>query len=298
MCSSDLELQPTDTSKSTLLPHLMELRQSLSAYGLNEIMTYSFVSKEDVGNSTLDIKDCLQIENPLNSEQDLLRSSMVSSHLRAVSKNKKVEHNAFYEISRVYKSDDKSAKEQWKLGITFWGDNSLLRLKGAIDQVLYSYRLDPEITRDLNNKLYYPNRSALLGSGFGAFGQISQSVLDKFGIKKEVSFAELSIKDIIDSRMPIKVKEPIPYQLVNKDISLELGNMITFYEVRACLKDLVSKVAFKQEFTSEELDKSDSKRMTVSVELDLGPNPKSEDIQDIISKCSSICKQKLQAKVL
>jgi phenylalanyl-tRNA synthetase beta subunit len=292
------ELPPTDTSKDSLLPHLMELRQSLSAYGLNEIMTYSFVSKEDVIRANLDSKVCLQIENPLNSEQDLLRSSMVSSHLRAVSKNQKVEHNAVYEISRVYKSHNKSAIEEWKLGITFWGENSLLRLKGAIDQVLYSYRLDPEIIRALNNKLYHPNRSAILGSGFGVFGQINQSVLDKFGIKKEVSFAELSIKDIIDSVAPIKVSEPIPYQIIKKDISLELKNMVTFYEVRACLKGLVSKASFKQEFTSEELNKSASKRMTVTVELDLGPNPKSEDIQDVINKCSSACKQKLQAKVL
>lgn len=292
------ELPPTDTSEATLLPSLMELRVKLSAYGLNEIMTYSFVSKKDAENSLVNTGECLQIENPLSSEQDLLRSSVVSSHLRVVGSNQAALYNGVYEISRVYKKDKKSAAEQWKLAITFWGEDSLLRLKGAVDQVMGIYKLDPSITRDFNNKLYYSNRSGKLGSGFGEFGQISKTVLDKFGIKKEVSFAELNIQEIIESKRPVVAQEPIPYQLITKDISLELDNNTTFYEVRSCLQPNVKQVVFKHEFNSTELTSAGRKRITVSVVLDLGPNPTSDQIQASLKQCSEACQKNLKAKVL
>lgn len=292
------ELPPTDNSKATLLPSLMDLRVKLSAYGLNEVMTYSFVSKKDVENSLINSDECLQIENPLNSEQDLLRSSIVSSHLRVVSSNQSALYNGVYEISRVYKKHKKSAIEQWKLAITFWGENSLLRLKGAVDQVMGIYKLDPSISRDFNNKLYYSNRSGKLGSDFGEFGQVTKTVLDKFGVKKEVSFAELNIQDIIESKRSIVAQEPIPYQIITKDISLELDNNTTFYDVRSCLQAIVKQVVFKHEFNSDELTSASRKRLTVSIVVDLGPNPTSAQIQETLKQCSQACENKLKAKVL
>ena len=261
-------------------------------------MTYSFVSKEEVSDALADPAVCLQIENPLNSEQDLLRSSMVSSHLKVVSRNQSAQYNGVYEISRVYKKDKKLAQESWKLAITFWGDDSLLRLKGAIDQIMGIYRLEPAVSRDMNNKLYYSNRSARLGSGFGGFGQITKSVLDKFGIKREVSFGELAIEDIIAAQRSVRAIEPVAYQLVSKDISIELDDITTFYEVKSCIEKLVHKVVFRQEFSSDDLSKQSRKRLTFTVIMNLGPNPTSEQIQDVLKKCASMCESIPKAKVL
>jgi len=79
---------------------------------------------------------------------------------------------------------------------------------------------------------------------------------------------------------------------------LELDNNTTFYEVRSCLQPNVKQVVFKHEFNSTELTSAGRKRITVSVVLDLGPNPTSDQIQASLKQCSEACQKNLKAKVL
>lgn len=291
-------LPPSNTSEHTLLPSLMQLRSMLTGTGADEVMTYSFVSAKDLTDTSVDHAECLQIENPLSSEQDYLRSTMLASHLRAVEKNLSSESSAFYEISRVYKKLGKSAQENWKLAIAVWGHDSLLRLKGVIDKIFENYKLDVSIRRDLNSKLFISNRSAEINSGFGVFGQVKFEILNNFDIQTEVSWAELDIEEMLKSVKKTTVLEPTPYMLIRKDLSIELDDYVTFLEVKSKLQKLVKEVIFKSEYSNDELKKASRKRISISMVMDMGPNPKGEDIRKMLEVCSKKVLEIPKAQVL
>ncbi len=290
-------LLPSDTAGHQLLPSLMKLRTRLSGAGLDEVMTYSFVSQKDLELSMVDEKKCLRIENPLNSEQDYLRSDMLASHLHAVAKNQRYEAAA-YEISRVYEKLGKSASEKWMLSFVVWGEDSLLRLKGAIDIVLQAYDLDVDIRRELNSKRFISSRSAVIGAGLGSFGQLNKAVLNNFDIQCEVSWAQLDIVEAMKAEKPNKIEEPAAYQLINKDLSLEVDNLVTFYEVRQKLSGLVREVTFISEFVSEALKKDGRKRISLGLTMDMGPNPTGEQIRGLLQNCANKVQEIPGAQVL
>lgn len=284
-------LPASDTKNHSLLPSLMDIRTVLQGTGVIEVMTYSFISLADLRASKCDEKSCLQIENPISREQDYLRTNMLASHLRAAEKNHAKSADSIYEISRVYEKSGKGVSESWKLSFMVWGDQSLLRLKGLIDMVCQSYGATLEIQRDLNSHVFISNRSGVIKGGLGRFGQVQTTILNNFDVQMETSWAEINAAELIASATTHPVKEPVPYQLIKKDLTLELDNLATFAEASSQLEGLVKGVEFKSEFTSKELNSASKKRITLGLTLDLGPNPKAKEINLLLERCAD----KLQA---
>lgn len=288
---------PTPTLNHQLLPSLMTLREKLVALGPIEVMTYAFVSKKDIENLGIKASEILKIENPLSSEQDYLRTSLLASHLRAAYNNQKSNYNSMFEISRVSKKQGDGAEEKWALGITVWGDDSLLRLKGLIDSIFGWHKIDPNIERTKDSSLYIDQRSANI-KNYGDFGQLKPALLKSFGLRNELSFTELDIENIINSDFTIKAKPLLPYQIIYKDITIELPMATLYTELKTKLNGIAHSVDFVDEFSNEELINSSRKRLTIKVGFDLGPNPKSDEISSHLEACTKKLETLEKAKVL
>jgi len=291
-------MEPTNTESHQLLPHLLNLKNALVSYGMVEVMTHSFVSKKDIITSLSNLEKNLQVENPLSSEQDYLRSNLLPSHLRAVAKNLSTDNSAIFELSRVYEKSAKAAHESWRLAITVWGAQSLLRLKGVIDVVFDYYKLGPSYKRELNSEWFYSGRSARIGSGFGYFGQLNDSILRDFDISKEVSYAELNIEEIIESRVRPKITEVLPYQIIKRDITVETNSLATFEELKNSLEKTCKSTNYVGEYVDDSLKSQSRKRISISVDFDLGPNPTAQQIDDQLKECVVNLEKLPQAKVL
>lgn len=291
------DFAPTPTLNHQLLPSLMTLREGLVALGLIEVMTYAFVSKKDIEYLALKDSEILKIENPLSSEQDYLRSSLLSSHLRAASNNQKSAYNSMFEISRVSKKHDDDVIEKWSLGLTVWGEDSLLRLKGLIDSIFGWNKIDLDVNRIYDNPLFIEQRSANINN-YGTFGQLRPALLKNFGLKSELSFAELDIEKIINSDFMIMAKPLLPYQIVYKDITIELPMNALYSQLSKKLSGNTYSVDFVDEFFNDELKTISRKRLTIKVGFDLGPNPKSEEISRNLEDCIKTLETLEKAKVL
>jgi phenylalanyl-tRNA synthetase beta subunit len=290
-------IQLTNTTDHQLLPQLMELREKLAALGLIEVMTYSFVSKSDIKNALDDKTKHLQIENPLSSEQDYLRTGIMSSHLRAASSNQSSAHDGIFEISRVYEQATTELTEKWVLGITIWNEQSLARLKGVIDSVFGWYRHDIEVSRITSN-IYIRNRAGSLVGGFGHFGQLFPAILKKFAIAKELSFASINIDKLIEqANQPILRAIP-SYQIVYRDITLELDESVLYQSIKIILAAGLFSVQYKSEYQNDELKNSSKKRLTITIGIDLGPNPTSDEILQQLARSTKLVTTKLKAKLL
>jgi phenylalanyl-tRNA synthetase beta subunit len=292
------QIGATETSKHQILPSLMDLRERLVGLGLMEVMTYSFISAEDIKFVNQDISKNLQIENPLSSEQDYLRTGLLPSHLRAAANNQAGKRNSMFEVSRVYEKNASLANEKWVLVFTVWGEDSLLRAKGLVDAVFGWYGLSIDVERKDDSKSMIAGRSAYIEGGYGIFGQVKPVILKKYGIKNEVSFVELNIQQIIDNKSEIIAKPPLPYQIVFKDITVELPEANMYSQLVEKLANEVFGIDYIDEYQNEELKKSAMKKLTIKVGFDLGPNPKSKEISDKLLKCQKVLESLQKAKVL
>lgn len=290
------QLPPTDTTKHQLLPALMQLRNRLVALGLFEVMTYPFVSREDILKTNGDLSNNLQIENPLNSEQDYLRSNMLSSHFNAWRANSQHVGAAIFEISRVYHKQKLGASETWKIALSITGENSLLRLMGAIDKLVGWYGSDVQLDFG-DNPNFITGRCAKI-KDLGEYGQVGSSKLNEFGISFELSYAEIDVQKIVKGQKQIKVNSLPPYQLIEKDITVEVGSATLWQDVKASLPKSVRATRFIDEFTNSDLEKDRRRRVSFAVQFDLGPNPRSKQINNEINKCHDALSKIDQAKVL
>lgn len=96
-------LPSTATRAHQILPRILDLKKSLVARGLFEVMTYSFISSDLISSTKNSTDRHLEILNPLSREQQYLRSSLLPSHLKVAHDNQNYRSAfEFFEISRVY----------------------------------------------------------------------------------------------------------------------------------------------------------------------------------------------------
>ncbi|MSR68343.1 hypothetical protein EXS66_00975 [Candidatus Saccharibacteria bacterium] len=291
------EIQNSNTADHQLLPSLMVIREKLSSLGLIEVMTYSFVSKFDVDNISSDSSKNLQIENPLSSEQDFLRTSLVSSHLRVVNTNQTSRHDGIFEISRVYEHSQPSPKEKWVLTVSIWHEHSLARIKGVLDD-LFGWQRQELVVARIVSKLYIPNRSGSILPSLGEFGQLSPTILRQYEIDTEVAIMNIEIQKIIESKPEPKALPRPTYQIIYRDLTIELADVTIYQSISRLLVNKFYSVRYKVEFQNDELKKSSKKRLTITIGIDLGPNPTSAQINEKISLATKLIRLKIKARVL
>ncbi len=293
------ELPPMETADHQMLPGLMGMREDLVAAGLFEVTTYSFVSEQDLLDTHIDPTSVLAIENPMSKEQAYLRNSLLSSHLQTVARNNTFyeKEYGFFELARIYEKSPRSktlAQESWRLAICAVGKNGLERIKSVLDmcESRYQLRLAYKRSEEAN---FLPGRTATLQSQRipevrGLYGQVKPICLKKFSISDEIVFAEIILPDqSIFAESTQKSVSLLPYQLVSRDLTLELPNEVLWQNIALIVKSQkrISRVQFLQEFASEELTKTNKKRVSMRIWIDCGANPSQKEITKYMSAIES-----------
>ncbi len=300
-------LPPMDTANHQMLPGIMSLREDLVAAGLFEVTTYSFVSEQDLHDTGIDTKNVLAIENPMSKEQAYLRNSMLSSHLQTVARNNSFYQNdyGFFELARIYNKSSQSktlAEESWHLAVCTIGKDGLERIKSILDMCNIRYQLDLSYKRSEKTN-FLPGRTADIQSERipevqGMYGQVQPLCLKKFSTHEEVSFAELILPDqAIFTEKIIKSVPLLPYQLISRDITVELSTEVLWQDIQKLVQENshVVRVNFLQQFTDETLTLEDKKRVSMRIWIDCGANPKQKEIT---KKMDSIEKKLINQKNL
>ena len=78
-------------------------KDALFGLGFSEVINYPFISKNDFANAGLDSKKGLRIANPISSDQEIMRTSLIPSVLTNISKNQtNFEEIKIFEAANVY----------------------------------------------------------------------------------------------------------------------------------------------------------------------------------------------------
>ena len=93
--------------KNRMLELKTKVRNVLSSFGANEVLTYSFVSERLLKKAGLEVSNSYRIVNSISPELQLIRQSLVPSLLEKAYINQKVPFDKFaiFEVNKVYQKD-------------------------------------------------------------------------------------------------------------------------------------------------------------------------------------------------
>jgi len=210
----------------------------LKEVGMNEIYSYSFISKRD--KEIFKFKELVEIENPVSAEFSYLRPSLIPNLLKVIVKNQhSFKEIKIFEIGKVFPGIEKKEKKMLTGAIT---GNAFFEAKGIVDclfqklgipKVWYDeFQPTPEATQ---NSIWHLKKSAEIKVNHeevGFLGEISPKILSAISLKNRVVVFDLDFEKISNLASEEVIYQPIsPFPPVIRDISVLVPKSILVEEV-------------------------------------------------------------------
>lgn len=229
-------------------------RSILNSYGLDEVLTYSFVSpssvdKVNVSETDLMHRNFVKIINPLGEENSVMRTMLVPNMMEVLAKNYSQGNKevGMFEIGRIFNDSkincDGQPVEAEDLCIAFYGGREdFYTLKGYVQGLLEKLGIsDAEYTAEKGLAMYHPGRCANVianGEFLGTMGQIRPDVSERYGIDEEVYVCELLFSAVMRQTDTELVYRPLPkYPAVTRDIAVLVNEDVTIAELEKVITE-------------------------------------------------------------
>ena len=226
----------------------------LMAEGLDEVITYSLIDAKEISHINFTGNEgVVAIANPLSSQQEAMRPSLIPGVLNAArfNINRKAEDIRIFELSKVYsKINEKEYEEETNLCVLMSGrtkmgwrqktETDFFEIKGALE-VLFE-RLGVKDYRFVSaaSDIFYPERAAnvlVKDVEVGIIGEVKKEVLNNFDIKKEVFLSEIKFQELIKFAVIEKRAASLPKFLPTKrDISLVVEKDVYINDLLGAIK--------------------------------------------------------------
>lgn len=210
-----------------------KINDALLSMGVNEIMTYSFMSPKEYDLIMLD-KDAKErksivISNPLGEDTSIMRTTIIPSMLKIASLNyshRNLEAKLF-EIGKIYipRTQNELPDEKELVCICYYGQNeNYLNIKGCIDELfdVLNIKID-DIQPVNNNPTFHPYRTAKIfvnGISAGIIGEIHPLVLKNYEIDVPLFMTVLDVDTLFNNREKEKTYKKLPkFPSVTRDLS-------------------------------------------------------------------------------
>jgi len=226
----------------------IELKYFMTGLGFNEANTLSFTSSKIVESFEVAGRG-LPVSNPIISDFDVMRPSLLYGLLESLSYNYKrqIKDVKLFEVGKVFAVKDGKPFEQEALGFVLTGRESprdytdkrnisLYTVKGVVDELFEKFGLEMTY-RKLEKKGIVPTRGAEIyhkDKYVGFIGMLEPELVDKlYDVKDEVYVGEIYLEFIFkaDERRVYKSIPQFPY--IRRDVSylIPIG-----YEIESLLK--------------------------------------------------------------
>ena len=173
-------------------------KDALKEAGFTEVYNYSFISEKDADILKYKIKDLIELENPLSSDYQYLRPSLLPNLLKNIEKNQKnFQEIRIFEMGNIFQSPKTEEKilTGMIMGDKFYeakGVIDLLLNKLAISDIWYDeYRTPAE---DAEISWWHPKKYAEIKIGqerIGFLGEISRRILDEYKISNRIVYFDI-----------------------------------------------------------------------------------------------------------
>lgn len=246
--AASLEGNATAGVKTDKQKFIDNVKSNSIACGLNEILTYSFVSPRGVDKINLPADDekrnFVKIMNPLGEETSVMRTTLIPNMLDVISTNisHKVEEVAAFECGNTFIPQEGLPIETKKYCVGMYGKEvDFFVLKGVIESILNNvglkgYEIEPETT----NLTFHPGRCAKIVYNniyIGTFGELHPDVIENYNLGQRVYVAEINIDTVFENLNLTKSYNPLPkYPSTSRDIALIVKDEVFVKQIEDIIK--------------------------------------------------------------
>lgn len=246
--SAQLEGNATAGVKTPKQKFMDKVKNTTTSIGLNEILTYSFVSPRGVDKIQLPENDpkrnFVTLINPLGEETSVMRTTMMPSMLDVLYTNisRKVDKAYAFECGHTFTPQNGLPKEHNHICIGMYGkDVDFFALKGSIETITKNVGFENyEIIPEKNNSTFHPGRCAKIeynGMYVGTFGELHPDVIENYGLGQRVYIAELDLDIIFENSSNNIVYSPLPkFPSTSRDIALIVKDEVYVKDIEDIIK--------------------------------------------------------------
>ncbi|MBI2473306.1 phenylalanine--tRNA ligase subunit beta [Candidatus Uhrbacteria bacterium] len=205
------------------------VKHLLASAGLSESYSYSFVSESQLEKYGIDIQTAVKLRNPLNSEQEYMRTSLVPSLLTSIEANQaRLPQADIFELAPVYLAQTSAIpKQSLSLVIGSYGTDGealFVRAKGILERFFRQTGIrEYLLERGTDGTRWHAGRSAVitvLGKQVGVIGQVSRRVEQAFGIDVVTVLIDLDFEALLSIFTLGKSYKPLPlFPSVKRDLA-------------------------------------------------------------------------------
>ncbi|MCQ9208642.1 MAG: phenylalanine--tRNA ligase subunit beta [Omnitrophica bacterium] len=252
------------------------IRQALSSLGLNEIMSYSLISRQALRKLEFPAEKAMAITNPLSYEQEMLRPTLLVGMLNALLTN--INHKntdlKLFELSRIYLRAGETTEEFTNLSIGIAGQKSgswlqkpsaysFFDLKGIVQALLDKLGVAGFRFAEGDSPYFIPGRCACVlveKENYGSFGEVKKEILERFDISWAVYVAEFKLqKLLLHIRQERKFVSLARFPSIERDISLVAPQEILAEQIISLInkigREQITQVKLFDQYFGEQIPK-------------------------------------------
>jgi phenylalanyl-tRNA synthetase beta chain len=215
-----------------------EARGILTGMGLYEAQGQTLISSTAARLATQE--QAAPLANPLSSDMDVLRPSLLPGLLDALRHNLSRRNNdvALFEIGRVFANSGGTAREGRRVAIALTGQRDpvfwsgaerdakfdIYDLKGAVEEFLEKFGVRGVTFNRLPGSTTLFLESATIHVGkfqLGELGQLLPQLVKQYDLRDAVLLAELNLDTLLARRTPAKLFRPLPaFPAIRRDVAM------------------------------------------------------------------------------
>ncbi|MDD3474553.1 MAG: phenylalanine--tRNA ligase subunit beta [Candidatus Dojkabacteria bacterium] len=260
---------PEKSVKSSFKPQILslkeEIRNILSNYGSNELISYSFTNQKFIESVNQDLDSCIKITNPLSKDLEFMRPSIILSLLEKARLNTQqgIDTFSIFEMGISHQNDvlddEKLPLEEWKLSFLFTDaknnieGNPFFESKRYLEKLLKELNVENieyTLIADADYKdipkwikvmisTFNQNSSAIVSVKvgdsrvyLGILGEIDPKIKDSLSLNKFTSGFEINLNTILNIQNKSKYNQiESKYPYLTQDISFLAPDKITYREL-------------------------------------------------------------------
>lgn len=297
----------------------------LSSNGYYEMMTNSLTRSAYYTNNELWPENyCVKILNPLSSDLNVMRQTLLYGGLESVSYNvnRKQKNLKMYEFGPCYSynkdGDSKKYIEDYRLSLFISGDKTAENWNQKVDSVDFFYmkafvenilvrlglKMDKMSSSNPSNAIYNEGLMYFLnGKEIVSFGSLNKNILKESDIKQPVYFAEFLWDTILKAirKNTILFKELSKFPEVRRDLALVLDKNITYSKIVELAEKTERKLLQKVHlFDVYEGDKIPAGKKSYAVSFHLQDETKTltdHQIDQVMQKMTAVFEKELGAEI-
>ncbi len=227
-----------------------QIKALLTAQGLREITTYSFISGKAVDSLLLSPEDprrqVVSLLNPLGEEYSTLRTQLFTSMLTVLSTNWNRKNQAirYFELSKLFRPKALPIREQPEevpaLALGLYGEGEdFFTLKGIAETIYRENGLAVTFAVS-DDPFLHPGRQAavmLNGEKIGVLGEVHPDVAEGYALSTRVYVAELLLEPLYQAAVIRRIYRPLPrFPAVERDLALLCDDEMPVGEMEAVIR--------------------------------------------------------------